>query len=168
VSTGFNPQRGLIVLTARLYGPVGDRAVRVALDTGASATIISTQILTLIGYDPATLPHTVQMTTGSGVEFAPRLTIDKLEALGQERLSFPIIAHTLPASAAIDGLLGLDFFRNQELTIDFRTGQITLRQSPQRYAAKIAGASARARFSITQIGVPRSRSSSRTWRSSRK
>ena len=28
--------------------------------------------------------------------------------------------------AAVDGLLGLDFFRGQSLTVDFRTGQVTL------------------------------------------
>jgi predicted aspartyl protease len=110
----------------RLYGPGGDRAVRVALDTGASATIISTQVLTLIGYDPAAAPHKVQITTGSGVELATRLILDKIESLGQARLSFPVVAHTLPPAAAIDGRLGLDFFRNQELTIDFRNGLITL------------------------------------------
>jgi hypothetical protein len=41
-------------------------------------------------------------------------------------MSFPIIAHTLPPSATVDGLLGLDFFRGQQLNIDFRRGEITL------------------------------------------
>jgi hypothetical protein len=49
-----------------------------------------------------------------------------MEALGQTRTHFPVIAHTLPPSAPVDGVLGLDFFRNQELTIDFRKGMITL------------------------------------------
>ena len=126
MSTTFNARHGLIVVIARLFGPGGDRAVRVAIDTGASATIISTQILTLIGYDPSAAPHKVQITTGSRVEVATRLTIDKIESLGHEHLNFPVVAHTLPPAAAIDGLLGLDFFRNQELTIDFRNGLITL------------------------------------------
>jgi hypothetical protein len=38
-----------------------------------------------------------------------------------------MVCHTLPPSASIDGLLGLDFLRDRRLTIDFRTGQITLR-----------------------------------------
>jgi predicted aspartyl protease len=127
VTTRFNPSRGLIILTVRLFGPGGDRGVRLALDTGASSTIMSTEILTLVGYEPSAVPRTVRMTTGSGVESAPRLVIDKLEALGQERLLFPVVAHTLPPSATIDGLLGLDFFRGRELIIDFRKGEITLR-----------------------------------------
>jgi hypothetical protein len=36
------------------------------------------------------------------------------------------IAHTLPPTAPVDGLLGLDFVRSQQLTIDFRAGQIEL------------------------------------------
>jgi hypothetical protein len=89
--------------------------------------MISTAILVIVGYDPSVSPNRIQMTTASGVEFVPRLVIDKIEALGQERVNFSVIAHTLPPSASVDGVLGLDFFRNQELTIDFRKGIITLR-----------------------------------------
>lgn len=79
-----------------------------------------------IGYDPATAPDRFQITTGSGIEFVPRITLNKIAALGQERASFPVLCHTLPPSASVDGLLGLDFFRGRSLTIDFRGGQITL------------------------------------------
>ena len=34
--------------------------------------------------------------------------------------------HTLPPSASVDGLLGLDFFRGQILNLDFRTGVVML------------------------------------------
>ena len=60
------------------------------------------------------------------MEFVPRITLDKIVALGQERTHFPVLGHTLPPSAGIDGLLGLDFVRGQTLTVDFRTGTITL------------------------------------------
>ena len=53
---------------------------------------------------------------------------DRIAALGVERMNFPLIAHTLPPSASIDGLLGLDFLRGCRLTVDFRTGRITLRR----------------------------------------
>lgn len=51
------------------------------------------------------------MTTGSGVEFAPRVTLDRVMALGYQRSGFPVLGHTLPPSAGVDGLRGLDFFR---------------------------------------------------------
>ena len=44
----------------------------------------------------------------------------------RERTEFPVLGHTLPPSAGVDGLLGLDFFRGQSLTLNFRTGQATL------------------------------------------
>lgn len=67
------------------------------------------------------------MTTASGVKFAPRLLIEKVAALGRERNDFPVLCHTLPSSVGVDGLLGLDFLRESELTIDFQSGRVTLR-----------------------------------------
>ena len=126
MSTSFNPQDHLIALTVRLIGPSGDYYARLALDTGASSTLVSKQILALIGYDPDTIPKTVNFTTGSGVESASRVSVAKLEALEQERSAFSVVAHTLPQSAAIDGLLGLDFLRHHTLLLDFQVGEITL------------------------------------------
>jgi len=63
---------------------------------------------------------------GAGVEFVPRVSLHKIVALGQERTNFPVLGHTLPPSASIDGVLGLDFVRGQTLTVVFRTGTITL------------------------------------------
>ena len=124
--TRFNGRRGLVVVNARLFGPSGDVIARLAVDTGASSTLVNEELLILIGYDPAALPKTVRFTTGSGVETAPRITIDRIETLGQVRARFSAIAHTLPSSAAIDGVLGLDFLRSHVVTIDFRNGEISL------------------------------------------
>jgi hypothetical protein len=37
-----------------------------------------------------------------------------------------VIAHALPARSGVAGLLGLDFFRGQMLTVDFRAGEVSL------------------------------------------
>ena len=97
-----------------------------ALDTGATGAMVNVAPLATIGYDPSLVPDRVQVTTGSGVEFAPRIWVSRIKALGQERGNFPVLAHTLPPSASIDGVLGLDFLRAQVLNIDFRQGTITL------------------------------------------
>jgi predicted aspartyl protease len=123
----FNPRQGLIVVTAQIWGPTGDTVAQLALDTGATSTLVNAAVLLTIGYDPALAPHRVRMTTGSGVEFVPQLTVQRIEALGQPLTNFPLLCHTLPPSASIDGVLGLDYLRDRRLTIDFRTGQITLR-----------------------------------------
>ena len=123
---GFDPSQGLIIVPVRLFGPVGDMIVRLALDTGATSTLINSEILVLLGYDPATSPDRIQVTTGSGVEFCPRVTVQRLEALGKSVNDFPILSHTLPPTSQVDGLLGLDFFRGFQISIDFRNGTIAI------------------------------------------
>ena len=122
----FDPARGLIVIPTRLWGPSGDTVVRLALDTGATGSVVGWDVMSLLGYDPAAVPERVQMTTGSSVEFAPQVAIKKIEALGQERESLPVICHTLPASATVAGVLGLDFLRGLRVVIDFRSGLLTV------------------------------------------
>jgi predicted aspartyl protease len=126
MSIPFNPQHGLVIVQAAVDGPSGSAVLRLALDTGATGTVINMGMLVALGYDPALVPERIQVTTGSGVEFVPRVSLHKIVALGQERANFPVLGHTLPPSASIDGVLGLDFVRGQTLTVDFRTGTITL------------------------------------------
>jgi predicted aspartyl protease len=126
VRAPFDANQGLIILGAKLWGPTGSVVLRVALDTGATSTIVNVGILVAVGYDPAMAPDRVQVTTGSGVEFAPRVLVSKIAVLGEERDRFLILAHTLPPSAGVDGLLGLDFFRDRHVVVDFRSGQVIL------------------------------------------
>lgn len=126
MSLPFDPKEGLIVVPTRLWGLAGDIVVRLALDTGATGSVVNWDVVVLLGYDPAIVPERIQMTTGSGVEFVPRIVIEKIEALGQKRRDFPVLCHTLPPSATVDGVLGLDFFRGQRLVLDFRTGLVSV------------------------------------------
>lgn len=126
MSDRFDLKEGLIVVPARLCGPAGDTVVHLALDTGATDTLLNTEVMVLLGYDPATAPERIQVTTGSGVEFCVRRSIERIEALGRTLAGFPLLCHTLPPSAHIDGLLGLDFFRGCYLGIDLRSGEVTV------------------------------------------
>jgi predicted aspartyl protease len=126
MSIPFATQSGLVTVPAAVDGPSGSGVLRLALDTGATGTVINVGMLVALGYDPALTPERIQVTTGSGVEFVPRVTLHKIVALGQEHAQFPVLGHTLPPSAGIDGLLGLDVVRGQTLTVDFRTGTVTL------------------------------------------
>ena len=122
----FDPHQGLIVVRTELNGPSGRAMLRLALDTGATTTLINAAMLVSVGYDPALTTERSEVTTGSGVEFAPIVEVSRIAALGEERERLPILCHTLPPTAGVDGVLGLDFFRHQVLTIDFRRGQIIL------------------------------------------
>lgn len=77
MSLRFDPKEGLVVVPTRLWGPTGDTVVRLALDTGATGTVVGWDVAVLLGYDPAIVAERIQMTTGSGVEFAPRIIVEK-------------------------------------------------------------------------------------------
>jgi hypothetical protein len=126
MSTPFYPDDGLIVVSAVVEGPLQDTQVSLALDTGAVDTVISESILRFVGYDPSLAAQQVQATAATSVVSVPQLPVRRLSALGQDRFDFPVLAHTLPPSAGVDGLLGLDFVRGYELKINFRTGLIDL------------------------------------------
>jgi predicted aspartyl protease len=122
----FTPHQGLVVVQVEIEGPLGIAILRLALDTGATSTLINVAMLVSLGYDPGLSHNRIEVTTGSGVEFAPQITLSRIKSLGQERTNFLVLAHTLPSSAGVDGLLGLDFLRGENLNIDFRSGHITL------------------------------------------
>ena len=124
MSLRFDPKRSLIIVPTRLYGPTGDTVVRLALDTGATESVVNWDVVVFLGYDVVSMSERVQMATGSGLEFAAQIKIKKIEALEQVCLDYPVICHTLPSSATVDGVLGLNFFRDKLLVLDFRTGLV--------------------------------------------
>jgi predicted aspartyl protease len=126
MSQAFDANQGLVIVNAELIGPAATAVLRLALDTGATSTLINTALLVSAGYDPFASPDRVEIITGSGVEYSSRVKVDKLVALGTERLDFSVLAHTLPSSAGVDGLLGLDFVRGRFLTLDFIAGRAQL------------------------------------------
>jgi len=125
MSDQFDSRDGLILVRVKLWGPDGDTVLTLALDTGATDTLIGIGPLVTVGCDPVLAHDRVQVTTGSSVEFVARIVLDKIQALDQVRTSFRVLRHTLPTSAGVDGLLGLDFLRGQSLSIDFREGLIS-------------------------------------------
>ena len=80
-----------------------------------------------LGYDPANPELERQrIVTGSGIEYAPRTTVRSATAIGQRVANLDVLCHDLPPESGVDGLLGLNFFRQFKLTIRFRKGIIDL------------------------------------------
>jgi len=126
MSVSFDANSGLVIVPVQLTGPSGLAILRLALDSGATRTLINTSLLVAVGYDPAASPDRTEVTTGSGVESAALVVTQRIFTLGRERTQFPVLAHTLPPSAGVDGVLGLDYPRGSVLTIDFIRGRVDL------------------------------------------
>jgi hypothetical protein len=108
MSQAFHALRGLILIPAELEGASGTVPLRMALDTGATRTLIRSGSFVQAGYDPSLALTHVRATTASGVLLLPQLPVTRFKALGQERTNFLVLAHTSPPTASFDGLLGLD------------------------------------------------------------
>ena len=126
MSFAFDPSAPIILVRAALTGPSGTHDISLALDTGATTTLINTAHLVLAGFNPSSA-SIVPITIASGIHYVPKLPVTSLEALGTKRSNFSVLAVPLPPTAGIDGLLGLDFLRGKHLTIDFNRGTIDLR-----------------------------------------
>ena len=125
----FDPSVSSIVVDLLLEASDGrsSMVIPVVLDTGASMTVIATDIMGRLGYDPAN-PALARkrIVTGSGIEYAPRTTVRSATAIGQKVANLDVLCHDLPPESGVDGLLGLNFLRYFKLTIRFRKGIIDL------------------------------------------
>ena len=126
MNLSFDPRAALIVVGARLWGPGADMVARLALDTGATYSLVNRDVLLLLGYDPDLAGAWLDIATANGVASVPQIVIERVESIEREVRALPVLCHTLPASATVDGLLGLDFLRGQRLVVDFRAGTIAL------------------------------------------
>ncbi len=127
MSTRFLPGHDLIVVRAVLHGPKKKRTtLRLALDTGASRSVLPQDALLGVGYDLAQIGEQTLVTTGSGTVIAPLVEVSQLTAIAHSTGKLKVVAHTLPAGASVDGLLGLDFLRRTVLSIDFPKRLLTL------------------------------------------
>ncbi|MDE0400116.1 MAG: retropepsin-like aspartic protease [Candidatus Poribacteria bacterium] len=127
-SVSFNPSGELIVLRLQVGGADPDtfRNVTVALDTGATITIIPSQVLIALGYDLLNPEDRVQLLTASGPAFAKRINVRRLTAIGETIENIDVLCHDLPGNSPIKGLLGLNFLRHFDVNISFSTATIEL------------------------------------------
>ena len=128
--TSFSlPNRdSLIIIKAQLTGPNGTVELSLVLDTGCTQTAIRPGYLKAVGYDPEKEGKPLRVLTASKVEKAYQLRISELTALNCSVKNCWITAQPLPPQFAIDGLIGLNFFKQlkRTLRIDFDTEEISL------------------------------------------
>ena len=61
---------------------------------------------------------------GGSVEYAPIITVTNFTALGEGMERLDVICHGLPEDAKVDGLIGMNFLRNFDLSVRFSEGII--------------------------------------------
>ncbi len=93
-----------------------------ALDTGATYTMIPWDIAEVLGYDPGASKDRVPLITASGVERAPLITLKSISVLGKDADNVQTVVHNLPEKSYVDGLLGLSFLRRFRVCLDFQNG----------------------------------------------
>ena len=105
--------------------------VPVVFDTGAT-TILPADILADLGYDPGHPGlRRIRMITGSGIEYARCITVKGIIVGGEKIDNVEVLCHDLPSEAGIDGLLGLNFLKNFDFTIEHSSGRVHFMKIPK-------------------------------------
>lgn len=109
--TRFDPKRDLIIVDARVWGPLDPRGrqLRLALDTGAAETIIVPDVLDELGYNPRQGEAITVMRSAVGREQGYLIRIERFDSLGYLSRNFRVHAQDLPEGWGIEGLIGLNF-----------------------------------------------------------
>jgi predicted aspartyl protease len=128
----YQLQRHNSLLTLKAFVADQDgvyRGIRLLLDTGATYTVLPLGFLNQLGYEVQSATPRISIAAAGGFLQVPMVTIDRFSCLGESMMSFPVVAMDLPKSAAISGLLGMDFLLKQKAVIDVHKAEIIIPKS---------------------------------------
>ena len=121
----FNIKTPVIILSVLLEGSSKSKQkIRMALDTGATYTMIPWKTAELLGLEPELSKERIEIITASGVEKAPLVTVKSMITLGKRIEGVDVVVHDLPPKSYVDGLLGLKSLVELELKVDFNEGTL--------------------------------------------
>lgn len=121
----FNPRASLIIHDVKLEHTFS-RVARMALDTGASITVITPKIAYRLGFAAEDLIPTSYMTTATRTEKVSEVKLLSV-SLGDQTISnLEARVFNLPDELKIDGLMGLNFLRHFNITLNFAEGILGL------------------------------------------
>lgn len=122
----IQPTEQVLLVPAILEGTRRRHNIYVILDTGATFTMISPEILERIGFEPDERLERNPISTASGIEYVSFVTLPALTVLGHERKGITVCVHTLPSTLPARGLLGLNFLRYFDLHLNFPQGYLEM------------------------------------------
>jgi len=97
----------------------------IVIDTGASITTISKDVLFRAGYDVMS-GNVVRITTASGVEYVREVFVDKVRLDVIEIDNILVYAHTFPQESFSSGVLGLNVLSLFDVSMLFSEKSIEL------------------------------------------
>ena len=101
----------------------------IAVDTGASITTISKEILYHAGYD-ISAGAVNKFTTASGVEYVRAIVLEKIKLDTLEISDVLVYAHTFPQESFVAGVLGLNVLSKFDVNILFSKSLMELSLIP--------------------------------------
>lgn len=125
----------LIIITTYLRYPKVNLyyPLSLVLDTGASHTVIDLNILLIAGYDKSLkLNKEIKIQTANKIIDADQLIVSELKILDRAIPEFKVTTYdflTQDDLLSYDGVLGLDFFKDTELTIDFIKSELRIKSN---------------------------------------
>lgn len=110
---------GIILCKVKITN--GRRSIisKLAVDTGASITMISIENALAIGINPSRAARHIEITTANGIICAPIVRIPNFECFGINAKNIEVICHNLPSESCVEGLLGLNFLKSSKIILDF-------------------------------------------------
>lgn len=112
-----------------LKGKIANDNLSLALDTGASHTVIDLSTLLLAGYNLQDSIGTISLETANGAVNAFVFKLNSITVLGKTIVDMEVCSYDFFLSNVlldIHGVLGLDFFQDSDLLISFKRFEITL------------------------------------------
>jgi aspartyl protease family protein len=108
----------------------GAKTAHLILDTGASHTILSQELVRDLALMPSDFrPGLVVLKTAGGSVDAQVVRIDSMKIATAEVKNSSAAVHTVPDfPPGIDGLLGLSFLHQFEVTLDSSKGELRLKK----------------------------------------
>ncbi|MCL2322465.1 MAG: retroviral-like aspartic protease family protein [Oscillospiraceae bacterium] len=103
------------------------RNIDLTLDTGASVTTLSKDILYQLGYD-FEFKNKRRITTASGVEFVNKLELEKIKIGDFELNDIEVYAHTFPEESFSLGVLGLNILSQFDIELLFSKKEVILKK----------------------------------------
>ena len=118
---------GLVMVDISVWDKVidGYSQMSITVDTGATVTTISTDILHRLGYDTIS-GKKKRIITASSVEYVSTVTISKMKLGEIELENIDVYAHTFPESSFSVGVLGLNVLKNFDVSFLFSKNEIEI------------------------------------------